>query len=143
MININPDKFLPGIILNKEEKIFKIFGKSCPIDAINFYTPILEWFDEYIKDPLENTVLDIQLNYFNTATAKALLKILKKIEQLHEAGYSAKVRWFYPQYDEDMEETGRDFNQIINVDFIYIPLEKAQEEMNIKEELLKMDIFHN
>jgi hypothetical protein len=143
MININPDKFLPGIILNKEEKIFKIFGKSCPIDAINFYTPILEWFDEYIKDPLENTILDIQLNYFNTATAKALLKILKKIERLHEAGYSAKVRWFYPEYDEDMEETGRDFNQIINVDFIYIPLEKAQEEMNIKEELLKMDIFHN
>ena len=143
MYVLKPNKFLPGIILDKEDNIFRIYGKSCPVNAIAFYKPVINWLDDYYEDPLDITTLDIQLDYINTSTARALLKVLKRIERLNESGFAAKVRWFYPDNDEDILEIGNDFEQIVNVAFEFIPVENVHKEYNIKEELLKLDIFNS
>lgn len=102
---------------NPENPFMEISGRSLPEDVVAFYDPILEWLDEYSENPLEKTVLNIKLEYFNTASSKLLLDILLKLEDMNEAGHDVLVRWHYPDDDEDMEEAGEEYEDIVEVPF--------------------------
>ena len=75
-------ELMPDILLDRKSGKFQISGISCPLDPFKFYDPVFEWFDEYIKKPLKNTVLDLKLTYFNTASGKFLLRIMTKLNKL-------------------------------------------------------------
>lgn len=102
---------------NPDNPFMEISGRSLPEDVVAFYDPILEWLDEYSENPLEKTVLNIKLEYFNTASSKLLLDILLKLEDMNEAGNDTLVRWHYPDDDEDMEEAGEEYEDIVEVPF--------------------------
>ena len=102
---------------NPENPFMEISGRSLPEDVIAFYDPILEWLDEYAENPLEKTILNIKLEYFNTASSKLLLDILLKLEDMSEAGNDVLVKWHYPDDDEDMEEAGEEYEDIVEVPF--------------------------
>ncbi len=114
-LSCKPKEFLPGVLLDKEAGIFKLFGKSCPENPLIFYDPIFQWFDKYSEDPLRYTEFDIKLTYFNTASAKILLMIMIKLEKLTDSGHDVKIRWFYNEEDEDMKEAGEEFENIVDV----------------------------
>jgi hypothetical protein len=107
----------PTVILDAENDIFDISGRSLPEDVTAFYDPILNWLDEYATNPNEKTVFSFKLVYFNTASSKLLLDILMKLEEMHEDKKSVLVKWFYPDDDEDMEEAGEEYADIVNVPF--------------------------
>ncbi len=102
---------------NPENPFMEISGRSLPEDVVAFYDPILEWLDEYAESPLEKTVLNIKLEYFNTASSKLLLDILLKLEDMSESGNDVLVRWHFPDDDEDMEEAGEEYEDIVEVPF--------------------------
>lgn len=107
----------PGVILDKGSGEFLISGRSLPEDVAAFFEPILEWMDEYMADPLPKTTFDFKLSYFNTASSKLLLDILLKLEEMAEEGHGVQVRWYYPEDDEDMEEAGEEYADIVEVPF--------------------------
>jgi len=113
------DELLPGILLDRDTQKFKLYGKSCPVNAFEFYEPVFNWLDSYIKDPLEQTTFDFFLNYINTASSKMVLKLMYKLEELIELGKNVKVRWFYSE-DDDMMETGEEFEKILDLKFEFI-----------------------
>jgi hypothetical protein len=127
IISYKPDGLLPGVVLDKDSGKMQIFGKSCPLNAFEFFDPIFEWFDEYMANPLEQTVLDLNLTYFNTVSAKFLLRIMNLMDELHEKGYKVKIKWYYEQGDEDMREEGEEFSNILEVEFEFIELEDEAE----------------
>lgn len=95
----------------------EISGRSLPEDVVTFYAPIIEWLEEYAENPLEKTVFNFKLEYFNTASSKLLLDILLKLEDIHDDGHEVLVRWHYPDDDEDMEEAGEEYEDIVEVPF--------------------------
>jgi hypothetical protein len=107
----------PTVILDAENEIFEISGRSLPEDVTAFYDPILNWLDEYAGSPNAKTAFTFKLVYFNTASSKLLLDILMKLEQMHEDGKDVLVRWFYPEDDEDMQEAGEEYADIVDVPF--------------------------
>jgi hypothetical protein len=109
----------PKVILdaNAENPVFEISGRSLPEDVVAFYDPILEWLDEYAQKPLKKTVFNFKLEYFNTASSKLLLDILLKLEDMHQDGADILVRWHFPDDDEDMEEAGEEYADIVEVPF--------------------------
>lgn len=116
-IKIQGTEDTPKIILDAENEIMEISGRSMPEDVTAFYEPILNWLSEYIEHPNEKTVFNFKLTYFNTASSKMLLDILMKLEELHEKGYDVLVRWHYPEDDEDMAEAGEEYAEIVDVPF--------------------------
>ena len=68
---LEPEEILPGIRFDQEKGKLEIYGKSCPIDAHNFYEPMQKWIDEYMENPQDLTIMEINLSYFNTVSAKA------------------------------------------------------------------------
>lgn len=111
----------PKVELDKEKGIFLIEGKSLPEDVKVFYSPIIEWFDRYIKEPNPDTIITLDFEYFNTASSKMILIILSKIREIQKHGNRISVIWKYPQYDVELEEAGEEFSELLNIPFTFIP----------------------
>ena len=107
----------PNVVLDVENEIFEISGRSLPEDVASFYEPILEWLDRYSDEAVGKTVFNFKLVYFNTASSKLILDILLKLEEMFEAGKDIVIKWHYPDDDEDMEEAGEEYADIVEVPF--------------------------
>lgn len=107
----------PNVILDAANDIMEISGRSLPEDVASFYEPVLNWLDEYAKNPNPKTIFNFKLVYFNTASSKLLLDILMKLEELHENGADVLVKWHYPEDDEDMAEAGEEYADIVDIPF--------------------------
>jgi len=107
----------PSVVLDKDSEIFEISGRSLPEDVTTFYEPILNWLDEYAESPNSKTVFTFKLVYFNTASSKLLLDILMKLEEMYENGNDILIKWYYPEDDEDMEEAGEEYADIVDIPF--------------------------
>jgi len=116
-IKIQGTEDTPRIILDADKELLEISGRSLPEDVTAFYEPVLNWLNEYAESPNDKTVFNFKLTYFNTASSKLLLDILMKLEELHEKGHDVLIRWHYPEDDEDMEEAGEEYADIVDVPF--------------------------
>ena len=90
-------------------------GRSIPENSIEFYKPLLEWIESYSESPNSLTVLNVQLEYFNTSSSKCILDVFKKLESV--SGSEVSVKWYYEEDDEDMLEAGEDYEAIIDLPF--------------------------
>lgn len=107
----------PKLDFNPDADTFLISGRSIPENSIEFYRPFLDWLDNYVQNPLDSTNFEVKLEYFNTSSSKCLVEIFRKLEKIKEAGKDIAIDWYYEEEDEDMEESGEDFKQIIKVPF--------------------------
>lgn len=108
----------PLIEFDVDASKFEISGRSLPEDAVSFYNPVLEWLDNYYGgSPLSETKFDFKLEYFNTASSKLVLDIFMKLEEHSSAGNATKVNWYYYEDDEDMQEAGEEFAELVEVPF--------------------------
>lgn len=107
----------PSVTLDVPNEIFEISGRSLPEDVAAFYEPILDWLDRYAETPNAKTVFNFKLVYFNTASSKLILDILLKLEEMHEDGKEVLIKWHFPEDDEDMEEAGEEYADIVEVPF--------------------------
>jgi len=112
-INIEATDETPKVILNAESGIFEFSGKSLPEDVTIFYDPILAWLEEYAENPVDPTKVIFKMDYFNTASSKLILDILMALEEIHEEHDCVSIEWHFLDDDEDMEEAGEEFSEIV------------------------------
>ncbi|BDC99623.1 DUF1987 domain-containing protein [Persicobacter psychrovividus] len=113
IINLEGAEDTPKIILDKTNGIFEISGRSLPEDSQGFYQPILDWIEEYGKDPNPSTEFIFKLEYFNTASSKLILDVLSALEDID----GAVIQWYYLEDDEDMQEAGEEFSELVDLTF--------------------------
>lgn len=113
----NPHIDTPKVNFDAKTGILLIEGKSFPPDVTTYFGDILSWLDEYILEPADNTVMTLKLDYFNTASSKIIMDILYKMEELHSKGKKVLIEWYYPDDDEDMMETGKEYEELIKIPF--------------------------
>lgn len=114
----------PEVIMDQEGNRFIISGKSLPEDVVDFFQPVLDWLGEYRKNPNPLTQLDIKLIYFNTASSKMILDILMLLEEMVEEGKNILVKWLSLASDEDMQEAGREYGEMVDVPFEHATYDK-------------------
>lgn len=108
----------PFIECNSETGICQLKGKSIPENSVLFYKPLFEWLDNYSQAPASDTTLNLQLDYFNTSSAKILADLFKKLENLQNSNKSkVLINWHYNEEDDDMLEAGEDYKSICKVTF--------------------------
>ena len=117
LINIEATDETPKVILNPDTHTFEFSGKSLPEDVTQFYNPLMEWLEAYQESPGEKTQVIFKMDYFNTASSKLILDILMLLEEIHEETEGVKVEWHYREDDEDMEEAGEEYADIVEIPF--------------------------
>lgn len=105
----------PAIELNPRAGRLEFSGRSLPEDSATFFKPVLSWIDEYLERPSQQTDIEIKLEYFNTATSMVLLKIFHKLQSLE----TVTVHWYHFPEDDDMLESGKEFEELSNLKFLY------------------------
>ena len=105
----------PNIILDPENMTFEISGRSLPEDVVTFFQPVMEWLNELESSPIDGMTFSFKLEYFNTASSKMLLDILMMLETIFENGNDVKVKWYYAEMDEDMQEAGEEYSELVEV----------------------------
>ncbi len=123
ILKYEAEELNPGVILDAENGKFVLSGKSCPENVTEFYRPVLEWLEKYKENPLDKTVFEFKLEYYNTASSKVLFIIMQKLEAIQEMGKEVLIKWHYPEDDETLEEAGEEYNDLIELDFELIPTE--------------------
>ncbi len=114
----------PQLDFNSNEGRFLIAGRSIPENSIEFYKPLFEWLDNYVSQAKSNTILDVKLEYFNTSSSKCLVEIFRKLETLQQKNDNVLINWFYEEDDEDMQESGEDFQEIIDIKIVLNQMEE-------------------
>jgi len=106
----------PSMLLDPDEGIIELRGRSIPDNAIELYEPVVnEWLGEYIKNPQLKTTAVIQLEYYNTSTSMWIFQLLKKLQTLHKRHYEVVINWYYA--DEDSLESAEDYQALIPMNY--------------------------
>ena len=99
---IEPTSKTPLIDFSSSGKLV-IAGSSFPENAKEFFDPVIDWAGELQTDYID---LDLVLEYMNTASAKKILELLRKLEANLRI-QNLTVNWYYDKDDEDSLEAGQ------------------------------------
>ncbi|MFQ3598118.1 MAG: DUF1987 domain-containing protein [Chloroherpetonaceae bacterium] len=116
-LTIAETKTTPSINFDAQSGVLSITGESYPDSALQFYQQVLDWLNQYLSESASPIVMNFKFSYFNTSTSKCILDMLSLLESAHAKGRKVEVMWHYRQDDEDMQESGEEFAQDINLPF--------------------------
>lgn len=118
-LTIKATEDTPELIFDKDNSIFLISGRSLPEDAQKFYKEALEWMSKYIKSPNKETTIVLFLEYFNSSSARLIVKILIELETLSQKDNSVKIIWKYAENDDVMKERGEEIKNVVNIPIVF------------------------
>ncbi|MBG0858246.1 MAG: DUF1987 domain-containing protein [Bacteroidales bacterium] len=118
-LKISPTKSSPEIILNPDG-VIKIRGRSIHENVADFFAPVAKWIDKYVESPAPVTCVDINLEYFNSASAKVFIHLMEVIKHVSLKDKKFIFNWYYEDGDEDILERGEYFSSILDVPFNFI-----------------------
>jgi hypothetical protein len=118
-LRILPTKNTPEIILSPDG-LFKITGRSISANVTVFFAPVDSWITDYIQSPAEVTCVDMNLEYFNSGSAKMLINILQKITHVSLKNKKFIFNWYFEEGDDDILEHGEYFASALDVPFNFI-----------------------
>jgi len=120
-LRISPTKNTPEIVLSPQG-IIRIKGRSIHENVTDFFEPVEDWISEYIAVPADITSVDMNLEYFNSASAKVFIHILQKITYVSLKHKKFVFNWYYEEGDDDILERGEYFASVLDVKFNFIKL---------------------
>lgn len=110
----------PQIEFDINNGVFCISGRSLPENAIEFYKPVFSWVEEALQGVNEQEVIiEIKLEYFNTASSKQIAKLFLLLENYIESN-DISVKWYYEKEDNDMLISGSQYAKFLNLKFEFI-----------------------
>ena len=114
----------PTVNFNAESGELLIEGRSIPEHANLFYDPLINWVKEYVSSKPESTTLTMRVDYVNSSSQKFLLELFEKLEPLHSEGKAVVIKWHYEDDDEEMKDSGEEFEESTDVPFEFVAVEE-------------------
>ena len=118
-VRIQPTKNSPEIILDPAGFI-KIRGRSIHENVAEFFEPVDKWISSYINQPADLTCVDVNLEYFNSASAKIFITLFQKVTMVSLKHKKFRFNWYYEDGDEDILERGEYFATVLDVPINFI-----------------------
>jgi len=120
-LKIAPTKNTPEVFMTPKGGI-KIKGRSTHENVNAFFAPIEKWVDEYIVNPAKLTTVDLNFEYFNSSSSKALINMLQQITHVTNDDKSFVINWYYEDGDDDILERGEYFASILGIPMNFIKI---------------------
>jgi hypothetical protein len=123
--DLAPTRTTPKVSISAQEGKLELKGKSSPESSIDFYSLVIEKL-KVIFDGYEGVLnSNIAFEYINTSTTKCLFDLLGVLKSMH--GDRLVVNWYYEEGDDDMLETGEDFEDVLELKFNFFAVPDLDE----------------
>lgn len=111
-IVIEPGERTPYVEFDFPRRHLLLKGESYPEDAAAFFGPLLQSLREFIGG-LDGgaVVMDLEMSYFNSSSAKALMNLFLMLEKAAQQGVPVTINWRYHEGDDTIQESGEDFSE--------------------------------
>ena len=122
---INGTSNTPNINFDLDNGVLNISGRSIPENSVEFYNPLFSALDTYLSNPNPKnaTILNIQLEYYNSSSSACLLSVFKKLEKFNKGkGSQVTINWIYEENDEDILAAGKNFEGMVDLPFTMISI---------------------
>lgn len=114
---IAPTSKTPEAWLDHSEGVIEIKGRSVPENTYEYYSLLMRWIEEYKNNPCENTTININLEFFNSGSARCIMDLLRSLETLMDSGKNISINWFFDADDEDMRGEIEIFESLVKIPF--------------------------
>ncbi len=94
-------------------------GISIPENINKFYTPVIDWLNNYKLTNPQNVTLSFQIEYINTSSTRVFIDIIKAVQLLTEQGCTVSINWLHDAEDEDNVELGEELEYSSKTKFIF------------------------
>ena len=113
----------PDVNLDAERGLIEITGRSIPEQTDDFYQPVIEWVNNYVQNPAEETTINYNLDYYNSSSKRYLFDILERIAPLHKSGKKITFNWYHDEDDDESKDSGILFAELAGfpVNLITLP----------------------
>ncbi len=120
-IKIEGTERSPFVDFNFQTNTFKL-GGMCYAENINdFFKHITDALYQHLAEiSNENVVFDFHFSYFNSSSARLIMRMFDKLEAAAEAGNDVSIVWNYDEEDDTMEEQGEEYGE----DLVHAQFEK-------------------
>ncbi len=115
---LQPTEDTPKVLFDITQNSFEISGRSLPENAIQFYVPLLQWFNNYANQAKDVSNFVFHFEYISTSSTKQVMKLFLAIDQLSKTK-KVNVYWHYDAGDTDMLQTGERLEKLTSLKFIY------------------------
>lgn len=110
----------PQVEFDLESGKLKLSGRSLPENAIAFYKPLFDWIEDALGSIDDNEItMEIQLEYFNTASSKQIAKMFLLLENFID-DHNIEIKWYYEKEDNDMYISGSQYAKFLNLNFEFV-----------------------
>ena len=73
--------------------------------------------NDYFLNPVDETVMNIKLEYINSGSSKYMLELLRIMKVNYNKGKKVLVKWYFEEGDESIEELGQHYEQTMQIPF--------------------------
>jgi len=98
--------------------VLNFSGCSIVSDPKLFFSPISSWVEEYAKNAPESTIVNIKIEYMDTASVKSFYEILKRLTSINKLK-KIIVNWHYEYDDPEILELGEILQSKLDFDFVF------------------------
>jgi len=106
-----------GVSFKADTGEFKMTGSSFPENALDFFSPIIKWVQNFMLEKTEKVNAVFDFEYLNSSSIKFISDIMDKLQFYKSSGGEVEMIWYYDDDDDDMLEMGEEFKE--DVDFIF------------------------
>ena len=99
---------------------FKLSGNSILSDPRKFFQPIVEWVEDYIKNPVDKTTVDLKLEYVDTASVQSVFDIMRMFKPLQDREKEVTVNFYFEFDDPELLELGEIMEGRLGIKFNFI-----------------------
>ncbi|MDD1617858.1 MAG: DUF1987 domain-containing protein [Methylococcaceae bacterium] len=125
-LTISAGKDTLSIECDSATGIIKMSGISYPQDAADFFNPVFDWLESYINEISGQVILNLYIDYLNTSSTKCLFDFIDRLEDYYKSGNVVQVNWYHEPHDEDIKETGLEFQEDMELPFAVLAFTKNQ-----------------
>jgi SiaC family regulatory phosphoprotein len=108
----------PAVRADWQEGHLHMKGESYPENTYEIFDQIISWVDGYLSRSGRPLRLELDLNYLNTSSIRAMIDIFDRLQEAHDSGISSSVVWFYDARNPRSAEMGEEFREDYTFDFV-------------------------
>lgn len=105
------------MILDRQESILLIEGRSYPEEGMDFFDPLIMRFRSLQDSDNPIRTIHVRLEYYNSSTTKALADLFTALERSAKHGNQAKVLWEFEEDDDGIQEDIEMFKESYELPF--------------------------